>query len=637
MFSFGTDAASRGLSLCTFFPMTFAGLLSPPGWKKPDAATADQFELPPPLPWEEHFDASESDEDESLSSYTAPSSPPWSHVVPNNENAEYEEEEGEEEESERSRRQKKKFTNEPTVLRNKAVERVITGTQPVRRRSPRNLERKMYNYSRNTTARREVNVKETTASIREKRQMESRRRVEAVAKNAELRAKKTRLLRSRVATADEEKDENINDYGPSVTHVVGNFERKRRHVDETRWTLAENKQYITGTQPRKPSKEFVAERSRTMAVTKRNQKRVTSTRKYYGFGSTYTSPPKRARSKIQKRRRGDDFEEEEEEDEEFQHWPPRTTATSSPHLQTASRAKGRAAMEAAKKEAAERRKANNTVKIFNRPIGVARKQTTTTTNDNINNAVANTSNDSGWEQDPNFDVFEFTPESIEFGYGSRQSNMNAAKTPKSNAQKLGASTYPEPFQLATEKRAIINRRQFLKDRRAELERETYALSNKKGTATKRRVVAKTPRRTQAERTKAPAPIALDSSDELIVDVTGRACTTPKPFKLQGAALSERRKNVEKREREQQHVMNTPKIQKSTGLNKKHVSARKGPIRGSRAEDRAVFAEINMENDTNRTAAGARTGTKKESQNLLKSALKAPGTTGRKRRAVTFNK
>ena len=31
-----------------------------------------------------------------------------------------------------------------------------------RRRSPRNLERKMYNYSRNTTARREVNVKETT-------------------------------------------------------------------------------------------------------------------------------------------------------------------------------------------------------------------------------------------------------------------------------------------------------------------------------------------------------------------------------------------------------------------------------------------------------------------------------------------
>ena len=611
--------------------MTFAGLLSPPGWKKPDAATADRFELPPPLPWEEHFDASESDEDESLSSYTPPSSPPWSHVVPNNENAEYEEEEGEEEESERSRRQKKKFTNEPTVLRNKAVERVITGTQPVRRRSPRNLERKMYNYSRNTTARREVNVKETTASIREKRQMESRRRVEAVAKNAELRAKKTRLLRSRVATADEEKDENINDYGPSVTHVVGNFERKRRHVDETRWTLAENKQYITGTQPRKPSKEFVAEKSRTMAVTKRNQKRVTSTRKYYGFGSTYTSPPKRARSKIQKRRRGDDFEEEE-----FQHWSPRTTATSSPHLQTASRAKGRAAMEAAKKEAAERRKANNTVKIFNRPIGVARKQTTTT-NDNINNAVANTSNDSGWEQDPNFDVFEFTPESIEFGYGSRQSNMNAAKTPKSNAQKLGASTYPEPFQLATEKRAIINRRQFLKDRRAELERETYALSNKKGTATKRRVVAKTPRRTQAERTKAPAPIALDSSDELIVDVTGRACTTPKPFKLQGAALSERRKNVEKREREQQHVMNTPKIQKSTGLNKKHVSARKGPIRGSRAEDRAVFAEINRENDTNRTAAGARTGTKKESQNLLKSALKAPGTTGRKRRAVTFNK
>jgi len=32
-------------------------------------------------------------------------------------------------------------------------------------------------------------------------------------------------------------------------------------------------------------------------------------------------------------------------------------------------------------------------------IGVVRKQTTTTTNDNINNTVANTSNDSGCEQD----------------------------------------------------------------------------------------------------------------------------------------------------------------------------------------------------------------------------------------------
>ena len=38
------------------------------------------WELPPPLPWEEHFDASESDE-EGPSSYTPPSSPPWSHVA----------------------------------------------------------------------------------------------------------------------------------------------------------------------------------------------------------------------------------------------------------------------------------------------------------------------------------------------------------------------------------------------------------------------------------------------------------------------------------------------------------------------------------------------------------------------------
>jgi hypothetical protein len=287
-------------------------------------------------------------------------------------------------------------------------------------------------------------------------------------------------------------------------------------------------------------------------------------------------------------------------------------------------------VEAAKKEAMERRKANNTVKIFNRPVGVARKQITNTTTD--------TTNDSSWEQvDPNYDVFEFTPEPIEFG-GRRQSNlMNAAKTPKSNAQKLGASTQPEPFRLATEKRAIINRRQFLKDRQAELDRETFALSNKKGTATKRRVVAKTP-------TKAtPAPMPLDSSDEFIVDVTGRACTTPKPFNLRGAALSERRKTVEKREREQnQHVMTPPQLQKSTGLNKKHVGARKGPIRGSRAEDRAVFAEINSDaaninNNMNiATAATARTATKKEPQNLLKSALKAPGTAGRKRQ-VTFNK
>ena len=145
-------------------------------------------------------------------------------------------------------------------------------------------------------------------------------------------------------------------------------------------------------------------------------------------------------------------------------------------------------MEAAKKEAAERRKANNTVKIFNRPIGVARKQRLLLLMIILIMPLLIRRTIRAWEQDPNFDVFEFTPESIEFG-GSRQSNMNAAKTPESNAQKLGASTYPEPFQLATEKRAIINRRQFLKDRRAELERETYALSNKKGTATQRRVVS----------------------------------------------------------------------------------------------------------------------------------------------------
>jgi len=86
-------------------------------------------------------------------------------------------------------------------------------------------------------------------------------------------------------------------------------------------------------------------------------------------------------------------------------------------------------------------------------------------------------------------------------------------------------------------------------------------------------------------------------------------------------------------------MKTPKLQKSTGLNKKHVGARKGPVRGSGAEDRAVFAEINSENNNNMNsaaAATARTITKKEAQNLLKSALKAPGTAGRKRQ-VTFNK
>jgi hypothetical protein len=292
-------------------------------------------------------------------------------------------------------------------------------------------------------------------------------------------------------------------------------------------------------------------------------------------------------------------------------------------------------MEAAKKEAAERRKMNDTVKIFNRPIAAVRKHQTFTTTTIA--AVTDTTNDSSLEQaDPNYDVFEFTPEPIEFG-GRRQSKLmnKTAKTPKSNAQKLGASTQPEPFRLATEKRAIINRRQFLKDRQAELERETYAFSNKKGTATQSRVVAKTPTRTKSS----PAVMSHDSSDEFLVDVTGRACTTPKPFKLRGAAISERRKAVEKREREQQHVMKTPKLQKSTGLNKKHVGARKGPVRGSRAEDRAVFAEINSENNNNMNsaaAATARTITKKEAQNLLKSALKAPGTAGRKRQ-VTFNK
>jgi len=605
-------------------------LLSPRGTKP---SVWKSFELPPPLPWE--LDA------QKATSCTPPSSPPWSHVAVN----EDEDEDGEEEESERSRQrrqrvvsqrgEKKIVSKKPSAVgaaRNKAVERIITGTQPVRRRSPRNLERKAYNYSRNATASkpREVEVKETATSIREKRQMDSRMRIEAVAKNAELRAKKARLLHSRVVMAEKDEEEDVNDYGPSVTHVVAGFERKRRHVDETRWTLAENKQYITGTQPRKPSREFVEKRSRATATAKQNAKRVTSTRKYYGFGSTYTSPPKKVTR--QKRGREDDERYEESEEELQQHWPPRTTAASSPHLMTASRAKGRAAVEAAKKEAMERRKANNTVKIFNRPVGVARKQITNTTTD--------TTNDSSWEQvDPNYDVFEFTPEPIEFG-GRRQSNlMNAAKTPKSNAQKLGASTQPEPFRLATEKRAVINRRQFLKDRQAELDREMFALSNKKGTATKRRVVAKTP----TKATPAPAPMPLDSSDEFIVDVTGRACTTPKPFNLRGAALSERRKTVEKREREQkQHVMKTPKLQKSTGLNKKHVGARKGPIRGSRAEHRAVFAEINSDaadinNNMNiATEAAARTATKKEPQNLLKSALKAPGTAGRKRQ-VTFNK
>ncbi|CAL6410975.1 unnamed protein product [Bathycoccus prasinos] len=598
------------------------GLLSP---RATNPTNLNPWELPPPLPWEKRRARDRSHDAEVFES-------------------------GEEEESERKKQRRRQFARErvekkivskPAALRNKLVERVITGTQPVRRRSPRNLERKAYNFSRNAanSRPREVGVKETAASIREKRQMDSRMRIEAVAKNAELRAKRVNLMHRRASTTtvqegEEEEEDVNNDYGPSVTQVVGGFERKRRQVDETRWTLAENKEYITGTQPRKPSREYIEEKNRTTATVKRNVKRVTSTRKYYGFGSTYTSPPKKATN--QKRRREDDERFYEEEEEEFQqHWPPRTTAAISPHLQTASRAKGRAAMEAAKKEAAERRKMNDTVKIFNRPIAAVRKHQTFTTTTIA--AVTDTTNDSSLEQaDPNYDVFEFTPEPIEFG-GRRQSNLmnKTAKTPKSNAQKLGASTQPEPFRLATEKRAIINRRQFLKDRQAELERETYAFSNKKGTATQSRVVAKTPTRTKSS----PAVMSHDSSDEFLVDVTGRACTTPKPFKLRGAAISERRKAVEKREREQQHVMKTPKLQKSTGLNKKHVGARKGPVRGSRAEDRAVFAEINSENNNNMNsaaAATARTITKKEAQNLLKSALKAPGTAGRKRQ-VTFNK
>jgi len=89
-----------------------------------------------------------------------------------------------------------RIVSKPAALRNKLVERVITGTQPVRRRSPRNLERKAYNFSRNAanSRPREVGVKETAASIREKRQMDSRMRIEAVAKNAELRAKRVNLM-----------------------------------------------------------------------------------------------------------------------------------------------------------------------------------------------------------------------------------------------------------------------------------------------------------------------------------------------------------------------------------------------------------------------------------------------------------
>ena len=194
-------------------------------------------------------------------------------------------ESGEEEESERKKQRRRQFARErvekkivskPAALRNKLVERVITGTQPVRRRSPRNLERKAYNFSRNAanSRPREVGVKETAASIREKRQMDSRMRIEAVAKNAELRAKRVNLMHRRASTTtvqegEEEEEDVNNDYGPSVTQVVGGFERKRRQVDETRWTLAENKKYITGTQPRKPSREYIEEKNRATATVKR--------------------------------------------------------------------------------------------------------------------------------------------------------------------------------------------------------------------------------------------------------------------------------------------------------------------------------------------------------------------------------
>ena len=98
--------------------------------------------------------------------------------------------EREEEESERKKHRRRQFAREgreenceqAAALRNKLVERVITGTQPVRRRSPRNLERKAYNFSRNVanSRPREVGVKETAASIREKRSTDSRMRIEAV-------------------------------------------------------------------------------------------------------------------------------------------------------------------------------------------------------------------------------------------------------------------------------------------------------------------------------------------------------------------------------------------------------------------------------------------------------------------------
>ena len=182
------------------------GLLSP---RATNPTNLNPWELPPPLPWEK--DARET---EGPRSYTPPSSPPWSHVATSHDAEVFES--GEEEESERKKQRRRQFARErvekkivskPAALRNKLVERVITGTQPVRRRSPRNLERKAYNFSRNAanSRPREVGVKETAASIREKRQMDSRMRIEAVAKNAELRAKRVNLMHRRASTTTVQK------------------------------------------------------------------------------------------------------------------------------------------------------------------------------------------------------------------------------------------------------------------------------------------------------------------------------------------------------------------------------------------------------------------------------------------------
>jgi hypothetical protein len=557
------------------------GLRSPTGVKM-DSTNA--FMLPPRLPWENEYE----DRDENQAH---PESPPWSHA--NGEDLLSDDvdvgdgvDDGEEIKSGARKvgvavkrlpqqrrlqrvlndREKKNDDDDDYSKVNKDVLRVITGTQPVRRRSPRNVERKTYDYNRNVDSKR--------------LQTDSRERSEACAMNAEVRTRKTRLFQSNnnISVSRIANTTNENDYGPIITTEDGSFKR-RRQEDETRWTLAENKQYkITGTQPSKPSREFL-EKSRATVSAKRNSKQVTSTRKYYGFGSTFTLPPaqtKRTRRNVD----GDDIEEEEDyDDDEFQRWPPKTTVTNAPVLHTLSRAKGRAAMEAAKNEANMRRKNNTSIRIFNKPVsGFARKPAAAL----VIHPSAD-GNDSSWEQEQENifeDVYEFTPPPpLVSGAGAYR---KAAKTPKSNAQKLGAMTQPEPFLLATEKRAIINRRQFLKDQKAEVERETYVLSNKKATSTRKRVVAKTP----SKKTSQTLTLTHYSSD----------------------------------------AAKTPRIQKSTGLNK---VMKKGPIRGSRAEDRAVFSEL----DEN--AVMLATTSKK---NLLKSALK--GTNGgRKGRAqgVTVNK